>query len=460
MAVARANLLSPQRTREMPIEKAALVIGGGAAGMNAALTLADQGFPVHLVERTSELGGNLRHVHYLPDHGNLLPGDHDPQAYLRSLIDRVTDHPLVDVHLETELEELNGFVGKFTSRLRRTADGVTERRDVAHGTVIVATGAREYRGPEYGYGSQRAVATQQEFEGLLADPAVELPESITMIQCIGPAEQYCSRTCCTVALKNALRFKRRKPDGRVVVLYRDIRTFGFKERLYTEARRQGVLFVRYDDDHRPAVSFPNGEPEVVVWDPLVGKELRLRPGLLVLSMPQVPAEGSEELVSKLRVSVDLDGWFMEAHVKLRPVDFASEGIFMAGAAHYPKFLDETIVQAQAAAARAANILAHDTRTVGGQVAVVDADKCVGCLTCVRMCPFDVPEIRADVLGVGRISGAAYIEPAMCQGCGSCVAECPAKAIDLLHYTDLQMLTKVDALFDLIPIDAIPVFEEV
>jgi heterodisulfide reductase subunit A-like polyferredoxin len=455
MAVARANLLRPQHTREMPIEKAALIIGGGAAGMNSALALADQGFPVHLVERSDELGGNLRHIHYLPDNGNLLPGSHDPQVYLADLIDQVTRHRLINVYLETELEQLGGFVGKYSSRLRRNSNGVSETVDVNHGVVIVATGSREYRGPEYGYGSHQSVVTQQEFEHLLADPLAELPQSIAMIQCVGPAEQYCSRTCCTVALKNALQYRTRRPDGRVVVLYRDIRTFGFKERQYTEARRQGVLFIRYDDSHQPAVSFSDDRPQIVAWDPSLETELILRPELLVLSMPQVPAEGTEELVSKLRVSVDLDGWFMEAHVKLRPVDFASEGIFMAGAAHYPKFLDETIVQAQAAAARAANILAHDTRTVGGQVAVVDAGKCVGCLTCVRICPFDVPEIRADVLGVGGINGAAYIEPAMCQGCGSCVAECPAKAIDLMHYTDVQMISKVDALFGFIPREAIP-----
>jgi heterodisulfide reductase subunit A len=456
MAVARANLLLPQPTREMPIEKSALVIGGGVAGMNAALSLADQGFPVHLIERSAQLGGNLRNIHYLADYGSRLTGSRDPQLYLASLTELVSQHPLIELYLDTELEQLGGFVGKFSSRLRRTSRGVTEILDVNHGAVIVATGAREYRGPEYGYGQHRAVATQQEFEALLADSSAELPQSIAMIQCIGPAEQYCSRTCCTVALKNALRFKDRRPDGRVVVLYKDIRTFGFKERLYTEARRRGVLFVRYDDNHKPAVSFQDDAPDIIVWEPLVERELRLRPDLLVLSMPQVPAEGTTALVSKLRVSVDLDGWFMEAHVKLRPVDFSSEGIFVAGAAHYPKFLDETIVQAEAAASRAANILANDTRTVGGQVAVVDTEKCVGCLTCVRICPFDVPEIRADLVGVGRLNGAATIEPAMCQGCGSCVAECPAKAISLMHYTDLQMLAKVDALFDLLPREAITV----
>ncbi len=458
MAVARANLLQPQHTSQVPVDKAALVIGGGVAGMTASLSLASQGFPVHLVERSGELGGNLRHVYHLPSLGNTTSPPGAPQAYLEDLIDRVTNDPLISVNLSAEIEELGGFVGKFVSRLSRPANGGagSETFEVDHGAVVVATGGREYRGPEYGYGTSHRIVTQQEFEALLAQGGDSaggggLPCSVVMIQCIGPAERYCSRICCTVALKNALWFKEQNPAGRVAVLYKDIRTFGFKERLYTEARRQGVLFVRYDEEHKPSVDQePGGQLAVTAWDPILSQELCLRPDLLVLSMPMVPAEGTEELVSKLRVSVDLDGWFMEAHVKLRPVDFASEGIFMAGAAHYPKLLDETIIQAQAAAARAANILASDTMVVGGQVAAVDAEQCVGCLTCVRVCPYDVPKIQADLMGVGGLMGAAYIEPAVCQGCGSCVAECPAKAIQLMHYTDAQMLTKVDALFAVIP----------
>ncbi len=459
MAVARANRLQPQRTSEMPVEKAALVLGGGPAGMNAALSLAQQGFPVHLVERSAELGGNLRHIYQLPDTGNrLLGASYDAQGYLQQLIAEVTAHPLISIYLDTELAELGGFAGNFVSRLAgRNGDRPLE---IKHGAVVVATGGREYRGPEYGYGAHPQIATQQDFESLLEShksQAGKLPDSIVMIQCIGPAEQYCSRICCTVALKNALRFKELNPAGRVTVLFKDIRTFGFKERLYTEARRQGVFFVRYDDRRKPQVQ-TDGALAVSAWDPILSQELAFRPDLLILSMPLVPAEGTEEMVSKLRVSVDLDGWFMEAHVKLRPVDFASNGIFMAGVAHYPKFLDETIIQAQAAAARAANILAADTMIVGGQVAVVDTAKCVGCLTCVRICPYDVPQIQASLVGVGSIMGAAYIEPAMCQGCGSCAAECPAKAIELMHYTEDQLLSKVDALFDLIPADAIPVVQ--
>jgi len=337
----------------------------------------------------------------------------------------------------------------------------------------VATGGREYRGKEYGYGTDPRIVTGQEFETLLANPQspipnLQLPNSVVFIQCVGPADKYCSRTCCATAIKNALKLKELVPDAQVTVLFKDLRTFGFKERLYTQAREKGILFIRYDDEHKPqvsiqsAISNPHAERpiSIKVWEPMLGREMALTPDLLVLSNPTVPSEGSRELATRLKVPVDMDGFFLEAHVKLRPVDFASEGLFMAGLAHYPKFLDESIIQAQAAAARAASILAQDTRTSNARVAVVDADKCVGCLTCVRTCPFDVPKIKVNLTGVGGIIGAAFIEPVACQGCGSCVSECPAKAIQLMHYTDAQMLVKVDALFrkarqpELIPVESI------
>ncbi len=453
MAVAKARRLEPLHKTEVPVEKALLVIGGGVAGMTAALTLSEQGFPVHLVEREVELGGNLRKIGALVDWEADDPTDglrlvwSDPQDLLHQLVRRIEDAP-VTVHLQSEYLESSGFAGSFTSRLR-TPDGEIEIR---HGATIVATGGVEYRGPEYGYGSDPRIITQQEF-GACLSKGEALPDEVAMILCVGPAERYCSRICCTTAIKNALALKLLKPEARVTVIYHDIRTYGFKERLYDEARRQGVVFVHYDFERKPEVDVNGDGLQVTAWESSLQEDLALNPDLLVLSMPMVPPAGVDELATRIKAPLDLDGFFLEAHVKLRPVDFATEGVFLAGAAHYPKFLDEAIVQAKAAAARALTIVGKDVLEVGGVVAQVDEAKCVACLTCVRICPYDVPQIRAQakdngrsraVLGVGEIVGAAYIEPAQCHGCGICVSECPAKAIQLLHYRDEQIEAEIMA----------------
>jgi heterodisulfide reductase subunit A-like polyferredoxin len=461
MAVARAARLEPLHRVEVPVVKRALVIGGGVAGMHAALALAGQDIAVEMIEREAELGGNLRHMRFLVESqtdsrtsGRTTLVWHDARSYWQGLVAKVNGDPRITVHLKTQLIETQGYQGRFASLLR-TPDGMIT---VEHGATIVATGVQEYRGSDYGYGSDPRILTQQEFEALLADssPDAGLPDSVVMIQCVGPAEQYCSRTCCTVALKNALRLKELNPSAQVTVLYRDIRTYGFKERLYTEARRRGVVFIRYEGNRKPEARPAGdngggavaGEPlEVRVWEPVLDRELVLRPDRLVLSMPMVPAEGIAELTGRLKVGVDLDGWLMEAHIKLRPVDFPTVGLYMAGSAHYPKLLEEAIAQAQAAAGRAATILTRESLQVGGVVAQVDAGACAGCLTCIRVCPFDVPQIRLDLTGVGKITGAAYIEPARCLGCGICAAECPARAIQLLHYRGMQLEAKVEALME-------------
>jgi len=446
MAVARAARLEALQIREVPVNNTALVIGGGAAGMVAALTLAGQGFPVHIIEREAELGGNLRRLHYfVPSNGD--SGRLSPQEYLADLEQRVNQHPLVTTHLSTELIDSAGFKGNFISTLVCQGQVST----VKHGATLIATGGVEYKGREYAYGQDSRILTQLEFEALLAasQSALQGLKSVAMIQCVGPAEKYCSRLCCTTALKNALKLKELNPQTDVSIIYRDIRTYGFKERVYTEARRAGMRFIRYDFDRKPQVILPDGEGALAirVWDLGLNRELELKPDLLVLSTPIVPAKGAKELASRLKLPIDMDGFFLEAHVKLRPVDFAVDGVFMAGMAHYPKFLDETIAQAQAAASRAASILSQEMMLANARVAHVDALKCVGCLTCVRLCPYDVPRISLDFTGVGNILGAAYIEPAICHGCGSCASECPAQAIQLLHYTDVQLLNKVDALFE-------------
>jgi heterodisulfide reductase subunit A-like polyferredoxin len=467
MAAGRAAQLQPLRISAVPVESAALVIGGGVAGMTASLSLAEQGFQVHLVERENRLGGNLNQLHYfipsvkINGNGKLNEQGQDiaPQDYLAVLLAQIREEPRIQVHLNTELLETDGFKGNFTSTLRQKTDpqdGQAKTYKVKHGVVLVATGGVEYKGHEYSYGQDARILTQLEFEQRLSDPKNDLTalKSIVMIQCVGPAEKFCSRLCCTTALKNALKVKELTPQADVTILYRDIRTYGFKERLYTAARSAGVRFVHFEFDRKPEVllePFEDRTPElsVRVWEPILGADLELKPDLLVLSTPVVPPKGTRELASRLKLPVDMDGFFLEAHVKLRPVDFSADGVFMAGMAHYPKFLDESIAQAQAAASRAANILSQKTMLTNARVAVVDPQKCVGCLTCVRICPYDVPKVSQEYSGVGTILGAAYIEPAVCHGCGSCASECPAQAIQLSHYTDVQTLTKVDAMFNLL-----------
>ncbi len=457
MSVARVVGLEPLTKTPVAIQHAALVIGGGIAGLISALTLADQGFPVHIVERDDVLGGNLRHIHLsLPEFNT--DEITNPQTYLSDVISSVENHPNITLRMKSEVVTTHGFVGNFTTQVGDSEGNTTE---IEHGVTIVTSGGQEYRGPEYGYGAHPRILTLQQFESLLATGAytnddsethrfdLQSVDQIVMIQCVGPAEQYCARTCCTIALKNAIHFKKLYPEVEVIILHRDIRTYGFKERIYQQARELGVMFIRYDRDRKPEVE-PAGNDHplrIRVLDTTLNIPILLEPDLLVLSMPMVPSEGYRELARTLKVPVDMDGWFLEAHVKLRPVEFASSGIFLAGAAHYPKLLDETIAQARAAASRAAVILTQETLSAGGAIAQVDSQACVGCLTCVRICPFGVPEVKDDFTGVAGIVGTAFIEPTICQGCGTCVGECPANAIELLHYTHQQVEAQVLSLFD-------------
>jgi len=457
MSIARANNLQSLPTSEMQVQRGALVIGGGAAGMEAALTLADQGFPVDLVERDSELGGALRHLHYgLEEFGieaALPPQGADafigPQDYLKNIVARVENHPSISLHFNAEVANAQGFMGNFSSTIAYRDR--PERLEISHGATIVCVGGVEYRGEEYAYGTDPRITTQQQFEATLAgfeSGVGEVPDEVVMIQCVGPADKYCGRICCTSALKNALTLKRLNPSARITVIFKDIRTYGFKERIYTQARAAGVIFMRYEDGHEAEVSIKtDGALNVSVWEEVLGKQMDLKPDMVVLSSPIVPSPAAQELANKLKVAQDADGFFLEAHVKMRPVDFLADGVFMAGLAHYPKLLQESIVQAKAAAARATTILSRDTLTTGGPVAEVDNDKCVACLTCLRSCPFGAPRISSDLQSIGGILGAAYIESALCQGCGLCAPSCPAGAIELKHYTENQIGAKLDALFE-------------
>jgi heterodisulfide reductase subunit A len=354
--------------------------------------------------------------------------------------------------LASQVKKTSGFLGNFTSLLE-SDDGI--QTEIDHGVTILATGAQEYKGEDYGYGHYSCVVTQQELESILHQAEFNSDtnnsntfNSVVMIQCVGPADKFCSRLCCTVALKNALAIKEQHPTSQITILYKDIRTYGKKEKIYTIARENGVIFIRYDDNHKPQITANHGsghEIRLTVHDIVLGRDISITPDLLVLSMPVIPNSDCHDLANTFKIPIDADGFFQEAHVKLRPVDFSTDGIFMAGMAHYPKFIDESIIQAQAAAGRASRILSQQSLKAGGQVAVVDEELCTGCLTCVRVCPFGVPQIKPNLVGAGNILGAAYIETAVCQGCGSCAAECPAHAIQLMHYTDAQMSAKVNAL---------------
>ncbi len=438
VGVARARHLQPYSKEKRPFERSALVIGGGLAGMTAALSIADEGYDVYLVEKTDKLGGNLRHLYMTAESPN-------PQRLLQTLIKRVHSHERIALYHNTQVIGFEGHVGNFRTRLSSSGNGEPPRCwEIRHGVTVVATGGYEYKGNVFLYGQDPRVVTQLELEKRLwenVDAARELRQ-VVMIQCVTPPEQeihYCSRTCCTNTMKNAIRIKQINPDCQVYVLYKDLITYGFREEYYTEARERGVIFLRYEADDPPQVQVSYGQLQVRVKDVILNQQLTFTPDLLALSMATMPAETNRELARLLDVPLSSEGFFMEAHLKLRPMDFTREGVFLAGLAHYPKFIEETIAQALATAGRAMTILSKERLEVGGTIAIVDQAKCVGCLTCVRVCPFHIPKIDRQSVGVGAIVGAAYIEPSLCTGCGTCTSECPANAIQLRHYRDDQLV---------------------
>lgn len=436
LAVERARMSQPIRKLSVTPTRRALVIGGGVAGMQTALSIADAGFDVTLVERNAQLGGNLRHIFYVAEGQN-------PQRLLRDLVNRVRGHERIEVLTRSKVKSHTGRTGDFRSVIVTHTGPLDVETEVRHAVTIVATGGEEWRGDVYLLGQDPRVVTQLDLEEIIVHRPEEITQlrQVVMIQCVHPPTEvdYCSRVCCTNTMKNAIRVKMLNPNCQVYVLYKDMITYGFREQFYTEARRRGVVFLRYDEQHLPQVNrTADGKLQVRGWEQVFGCEMILSPDLVALSMAVVPSSGTKDLAKVLNVPLSVEGFFQEAHLKMRPMDFMEEGIFMAGMAHYPKFIEEAIINAQASAGRAITLLSKEPLYYGGPIAVVDQSKCVGCLTCVRTCPFDIPQIRPDMTGVGGIVGAAYIEPVLCQGCGTCTAECPAKAIQLMAYLDGQL----------------------
>jgi len=434
MAVANARLIKPLEEVGLPVTHKAVVIGGGIAGMTSALKIADQGYEVYLLEKEDKLGGNALNLRYT------LEGK-DVPALLGSTIERIANHPMIHTMLNSELMESGGSKGNFASKVKVSKNGDGEIQEIKHGVIIIATGAEEYKPKEYLYGQDSRVMTQIELENRIIDHPDDFTgaKKIVMIQCVGSRNEErpgCSRICCATAVKNALKIKELNPDVDITVLYRDVRTYGLAEPYYAKARELGVLFARYEPEHSPEVT-GNGQGLTVSYlDKIVNEQIDVSPDFVILSAATVPID-NEVVAKRLKLPRNQEGFFVEAHMKLRPVDFASDGIFMAGTAHSPKTISETLTQASAAAARACTILSKEKMMVGGIVAMVDGKRCAACLTCVRSCPFEVPVIN--------IEGEAEIDLTKCKGCGTCVGECPARAIELMHFRDPQLWEKAKAL---------------
>ncbi len=445
MAVAKARLLEPLQNRFVSIEHDALVIGGGMTGMTAALELADQGFVTHLVERSAELGGNMRRIH------TVLDRTLDPQQELAAVVARVRGHPNVRLYLSSTLVSVEGSIGNFRTTAR-TPDG---ERTFRHGAVIVATGATAHVPDEYLYGKDPAVLTQLELEEAMARPAptsgqgglrVDELKSVVMIQCVGsrePERPYCSRICCQTAIKNALRLKERRPDAQVYVLYRDVRAYGFAEEHYRRARDLGVAFIKYEGEAKPTVAREDGRLVVRVEERVLGRTLALPADALVLSTGIVPEPSGAELAKLLKVPLTQDRYFLEAHMKLRPVDFATDGVFLAGLAHSPGTVRETVAQACAAASRAATILAKDQVELDAVVSQVVDENCDGCAYCVDPCPYHALELIEYMRG-GEIKKTVDRDIAVCKGCGVCQATCPKGGIVVNNFKLPQLVAMVHA----------------
>jgi heterodisulfide reductase subunit A len=438
MAVAKVSLLHPLEAVRQAVTPAALVIGGGVSGMSAALDLADSGADVFLVESDSELGGNAREIYYSPE-GN------DVQAFLEKLVWKVQTHPGIKVFQGAAIEEVSGYVGNFKTRV---CDSQGNTEELVHGVVIVATGAEEYKPTEYMYGQDDRVITQRHLEDTVENRGEKLEgiKTVAMIQCVGSRTEenpLCSRICCSHAVKNALKLKERNPETEVYILYRDMRTYGFAEDYYRKAREQGVIFIRYEEDDPPGLLNLEGRLVVDMHDPIVNERLRLPVDLLVLSAGVRPREGNSLIAQMLKVPLDVSGFFLEAHVKLRPVDFASDGIFLCGLAHAPKSVGESISQARGAAARANVVLSKDEIEGGGIVSRVIEERCRGCEWCKEVCEFGA----IDMVETEEGFKVARVNQVMCKGCGTCSAACPSGAIQAQHFTSEQIDAMIEAMVE-------------
>ena len=439
MSVARACHLEPLQEIDLPVNKAALVVGGGIAGLNCALSLAKQGHEVFLLEKDTELGGMARRIHYTLD-------GMDVQAYLRDLVRQVYRNQLIHVYTDAVITEATGYVGNFVTKVT-SERGAT---DIKHGATVIAVGADEYKPTEYLYGDDDRIMTNIELGEQITQGAEKVinAQSFVMIQCVGCRNEdrnYCSRVCCSHSIKNALKLKELNPEMDIYILFRDIRTYGFSEDYYRKASDKDVKFIQYEPDDKPSVEAVTAEGRpvlrVVATDPILGQKLAIDADYLVLAAAVVPAAGNRQISQFFKVPLGADDFFKEAHVKLRPVDFAADGVFLCGTAHYPKHIPEAINQAYGAASRALTLLSNDIVTVSGSVCEVKENDCVSCGACITACTYGAIEFRETPQG-----RKAWVNPVLCKGDGLCCAKCPTNAIFLKHFTDEEILSQIDMAF--------------
>ncbi len=437
MSVARARSLEPLPEYDLPVDNAALVVGGGVAGMTCALSIADQGHDVYLVEKEDKLGGTARRIHYT------LEGM-DVQAYLGDLVKKVYQNPLVHVYTGATITEAGGYVGNFVT----TVNSSRGPAEIKHGATVIAIGAEEYQPTEYLYGQDERVLTQLELEGLIAgeDDKILNAENLVMIQCVGCRNEdrnYCSKICCTHAIKNALKLKEKNPRVDISILFRDMRTYGYAEDYYREASEKDVRFIRFEAEEAPTVEavVEEGKPVLRVTAPdyILGQKLALDADLLVLSAATIPSAATQDIASLFKVTLNPDGFFKEAHVKLRPVEFATDGVYLCGMAQYPKHIVETISQAYGAAGRVLTLLCRDIVTASGAVAQVDENQCVSCGACITVCSYGAIDFYESPQG-----RRARVNPVLCKGDGVCNTVCPTSAVSLKHFTDEEIGNQIEA----------------
>ena len=437
MSVARTCHLEALEEFDLPVNKTALVVGGGIAGMTCALSIANQGHEVSLVEKDTDLGGTARRIH------STLEGL-DVQAYLRDIVRKVYQHPLIHVYTEAAITEATGYVGNFVTWVKSDR-GVTE---IKHGAAVIAIGADVYKPTEYLYGEDDRVMTHLELEEQIdkRSEGVMNAESLVMIQCVGCRNEdrnYCSRICCSESVKNALKLKEMNPRMDIYILFRDMMTYGLSEDYYREASNKDVKFIRYESQDKPQVEVvkEGGKSilRVTLPDYILGKKLQIDADILALAAAVIPSAGTGEVAGLFKVSLGPDIFFKEAHAKLRPVEFATDGVYLCGMAHYPKPISETINQAYGAAGRVLTLLSHDTVTASGSVCAVDENKCISCGACITVCAYGAIEFRKTPQG-----RKATVNPVLCKGDGLCNTVCPTAAISLKHFTDEELLSQIDA----------------